>query len=43
MVAYATIRVVEEYKNSKAFEEDATEASVGAYAIIFEDCKARVT
>lgn len=34
--------VVEEYKNSKAFEIDIAEARVGAYAIGFDDCKAKV-
>lgn len=37
----ATTRVIEEYKNLDAFEEDATEARVEAYSISFNDCKAK--
>lgn len=38
----ATAQAIEKYKNSDAFEEDAAEAKMGAEAIGFDDCKAKV-
>lgn len=40
---FAIARVVEEYKKSKDFENDATEVRTDAYAFCFINCKNMVT